>query len=307
VVWTAARVREWQRTGLRPPVAVWLPAQTAWFLNSIRSDRLYAAYHLIALRGLRRGEAAGLRWCDVDLDDATAMIGQQLQQYSGHLSVCPPKTARSQRAVALDRTTVTVLRRHRDNQESERTALGDRYHDSGYVFTGIKGDPMAPDRLSRHFRQLSAEAGLPPVRLHDLRHGAASLAIAAGAELKTIQDQLGHSSIALTADTYISVLPEVARKAAENTATLVIKAGYLVPGTRRPRHPTFRSVRQRPRAAITSGASLAHPARQIGHPARTNPPRPGGPAARRHDPYSQRDPAIPWPAPAHTRTAAGTS
>ena len=72
VVWTAARVREWERTGIRPPVAVWMPAQTAWFLNSIRGDRLYAAYHLIALRGLRRGEAAGLRWCDVDLDGASA-------------------------------------------------------------------------------------------------------------------------------------------------------------------------------------------------------------------------------------------
>jgi integrase len=278
VVWTAARVREWERTGVRPTVAVWLPAQTAWFLNSIQGDRLYAAYHLIALRGLRRGEAAGLRWCDVDLDDGTAMICQQLQQYSGHLSICPPKTAGSERAVALDRTTVAVLRRHRAAQESERSALGDGYHHSGYVFTGINGDPMAPDRLSRHFRQLSAEAGLPPVRLHDLRHCAASLALAAGAELKTIQDQLGHSSIVLTADTYISVLPEVARKAAEDTATLVIKAGYLVPGTRRPRHAAFRSLRQRSRAAIISGASLAHPARQIGHPAATNPPVP---AARR--------------------------
>ena len=274
VVWTSARVREWQRTGIRPPVAVWLPAQTARFLNAIRDDRLYAAYHLIALRGLRRGEAAGLRWCDVDLDGATVMICQQLQQYNGHPSVCLPKTARSERAVALDRTTVTVLRRHRAAQESERAALGDCYHDSGYVFTGINGDPMAPDRLSRHFKQLSAEAGPPPVRLHDLRHGAASLALAAGAELKTIQDQLGHSSIVLTADTYISVLPEVARKAAEDTATLVIKAGYLVPGTRRPRHPALRSSRQRPRATIISRASRAHPARQIGHPARSHAPGP---------------------------------
>jgi hypothetical protein len=58
VVWTAARVQEWERTGIRPPVAVWMPAQTAWFLNSIQGDRLYAAYHLIALRGLRRGRAA---------------------------------------------------------------------------------------------------------------------------------------------------------------------------------------------------------------------------------------------------------
>jgi integrase len=148
-----------------------MPAQTAWFLNSIQGDRLYAAYHLIALRGLRRGEAAGLRWCDVDLDGATAVISQQLQQYGGHLAACPPKTGSSERAVALDRTTVTVLRRHRAAQEAECAAMGAGYHDSGYVFTGIQGDPMAPDRLSRRFRQLSAEADLPPVRLHDLRHG----------------------------------------------------------------------------------------------------------------------------------------
>ena len=55
MTWTAAQIREWERTGVRPPAAVWLPAQTAWFLNSIRGDPLYAAYHLIALRGLRRG------------------------------------------------------------------------------------------------------------------------------------------------------------------------------------------------------------------------------------------------------------
>jgi len=74
VVWTAARIEEWQRSGIRPSVAVWTPAQTAAFLNSIRGHRLYAGYHLIALRGLRRGEACGLRWCDIDLDTATAVI-----------------------------------------------------------------------------------------------------------------------------------------------------------------------------------------------------------------------------------------
>jgi integrase len=92
VVWTPGRVEHWQRTGERPPVAVWTAAQTAQFLHAIGGHRLYAAYHLIALRGLRRGEAAGLRWCDVDLDGKTAVISQQLQQYDGHLAVCPPKT-----------------------------------------------------------------------------------------------------------------------------------------------------------------------------------------------------------------------
>jgi Phage integrase family len=272
VVWTAARVQDWEQTGNRPPVAVWLPAHTARFLNSIQKDRLYAAYHLIALRGLR--------WRDVDLDGATAVICQQLQQYDGHLSLCPPKTASSQRVIALDRTTVTVLRRHHAAQQAERTAMGDGYRDSGYVFTGLNGDPMAPDRLTRHFRQLSDEAGLPPVRLHDLRHGAATLALAAGAELKTIQDQLGHSSIVLTADTYISVLPDVARKAAEDTATLIIQAGYLVPGTSRPRRPGPRPARHRTRATAKSTTSLAHPAQQIGHLASDSAPHPGPPRAK---------------------------
>src|SRR6266849_9447902 len=71
VVWTPGRIEHWQRTGERPPVAVWTAAQTAQFLHAIAEHRLYAAYHLIALRGLRRGEAAGLRWCDVDLDGKT--------------------------------------------------------------------------------------------------------------------------------------------------------------------------------------------------------------------------------------------
>jgi integrase len=99
VVWTPARVEHWQRTGERPAVAVWTAAQTAQFLHAIEDHRLYAAYHLIALRGLRRGEAAGLRWRDVDLDGKTAVISQQLQQYDGKLAVCPPKTPHSLRVI----------------------------------------------------------------------------------------------------------------------------------------------------------------------------------------------------------------
>ena len=273
--------------------------------------------HLIALRGLRRGEAAGLRWCDVDLDAATAMISQQLQQYDGHLTLCPPKTSSSQRLIALDRTTVTVLRRHRAAQDTERARAGTSYRDSGYVFTNLNGDPMPPDRLTRHFRQLCDAAGLPPIRLHDLRHGAASLALAAGAELKTVQDQLGHSSIVLTADTYISVLPQVARQSAEDTATLIIQAGYLVPGSTRRRRTGSRTSRRRaPNAPRTT--SLAHPARQIGHPHRQRPsasgPQPSAAATSDHNepritrrppgpntrppgsrPYPGQPPAIPPP------------
>src|SRR5262249_14615979 len=159
----------------------------------------------IALRGLRRGEAAGLRWCDLDLEQRTASIHQQVQRYEGVLVACPPKTAQSMRTIALDATTVAVLRRHRARQDAERVAAGEWWHYTGYVFTRRGGDPVSPETLTRTFRDLVAGCGLPPVRLHDLRHGAASLALAAGADLKVVQDTLGHASIVLTADTYTSV------------------------------------------------------------------------------------------------------
>ena len=90
--------------------------------------------------------------------------------------VCPPKTPHSVRVIALDRTTVAALRAHRDRQRAEAASAVGAWHDSGYVITGLTGGPMAPDRLTRTFKTLAAQAGLPPVRLHDLRHGAATLA-----------------------------------------------------------------------------------------------------------------------------------
>src|SRR6266851_4379981 len=230
-----AIIRQHQATGhpVTPATLARIRATLRVALNTaIRGDRLYAAFHLIALRGLRRGEAAGLRWCDVDLDEGVAVISQQLQQYDGHMVTCPPKTSHSARVIALDHTTVAALRRHRVRQHAEQRQPG--HHDSGYVFTGLGGDPLAPDRLTRHFHALATTAGLPPVRLHDLRHGAATLALAAGVELKVVQDMKGHASIVLTADTYTSVLPEVARTAAEQVASLILKAGRLIPAPHAP-------------------------------------------------------------------------
>ena len=135
------------------------------------------------------------------------------------------------------------------------------------MFTNRNGDPVAPGRLGRTFNKLAAGAGLPPVRLHDLRHGAATLALAAGVDLRTVQDMLGHCSIVLTADTYTSVLPDVASAAAEKVAALIIKAGCLVPGTRRRRQRHRRRAKgRRHNRPPSMRRSRAHPGRQIGRP-----------------------------------------
>jgi integrase len=132
----------------------------------------------------------------------------------------PPKSD-SARPVALDEDSIAALRAHKARQNAERLAWGMAWVESGLVFTRENGKALHPEYVTRHFERLARDAGLPPIRLHDLRHGAATLALAGGADLKTVSEMLGHSTITITADTYASVLPEVARRAAESAARLV--------------------------------------------------------------------------------------
>jgi integrase len=257
-VWTPALTERWQAEGWRPAVGVWTAAQTAQFLRRVRGHRLYALFHLTALRGLRRGEAAGLRWGALDLDAGTLTVTGQLQQLGGWMAAAPPKSDAGRRVIALDKTTIAALREHWARQQAERAAAGTGWTQTGYVFTTKTGKPFGPDRMTRLFAKLVAASGLPPVTLHGLRHGAATLALAAGTDLKVVQDQLGHSTIVLTADTYTSVLPETARTAAEHTAALLFPARNRPAKTvkpaawkaRKPPLPAWaRHDRRRPRRA----------------------------------------------------------
>jgi integrase len=218
-------------------VAVWTPEQLSEFLASDAAHPLFAAFRLIGMRGLPRGEACGLQWGDLDLDDGVAYISRQLQEdASGRLGECPLKTESSRRAVALDAETLIILRAHCSRQ---RRHLGEAAVASeAWVFTHEDGSPLAPTFLTAMFISLVGETNLPPVRLHDLRHGAATLMLLAGMELKTIADQLGHSSVVLTADTYLSVAVELGLKSAEEAARLVLKAGSRPPNGGRRRRRT---------------------------------------------------------------------
>jgi integrase len=184
----------------------------------------YALFHLIAHRGLRRGEAAGLEWEDIDLDGPALTVRRQHTQRGWEVIEHGPKSEAGDRTVALDAGTVAALRTHRRAQVAERLAWGSAWVDSGKVFTQENGAPPHPATITDRFHELVAAADLPPVRLHDLRHGAASLMLAAGVDLKVVQETLGHSSITLTSDTYTSVYPAVAAAAADAAAALVPRA-----------------------------------------------------------------------------------
>ncbi|MGH3858824.1 tyrosine-type recombinase/integrase [Actinokineospora sp.] len=160
-------------------------------------------------------------WPHRSTANATGTIDTQIIQLGWSTTTSTPKSEASNRLIPLDRGTVDVLRAHRDRQRQWRDEAGPDWTDTDLVFTRRDGNAWHPADVTDRFRLLADTGGLPPVRLHDLRPGAATLALAAGAEMKTVQELLGHASYALTADTYTSTLPEYARTAAENAANLV--------------------------------------------------------------------------------------
>ena len=246
VIWTDERVEAWRRDGTRPPVAVWTLRQVVSFLTGVENDRLAALWWLIALRGLRRGEAAALDRDDLDSESRELTITRQLIALPGELYCGPPKSRASIRTIALDeagtrrlvdqalRQTVELLRHQfTDQRRSDaRARTGPGWRQGRPMFTYADGRPIRPEYLTHRFRMLIKELDLPPIRLHDLRHGAATLALASHTDLKVIQQMLGHSSIVTTADTYTSVLPETAHRAAQATADMVMKSARTVPGAR---------------------------------------------------------------------------
>lgn len=225
LIWTDERVDRWRETGEKPgPVMVWTPAQTGQFLDFVADHRLYGLFHLIAFRGLRRGEACGARVVDLDVKARTLTIAKQLVQDGWNVEESDPKTDSSSAAVAMDEGTLDALRARLAAREAEKEEWGEDWIDSGRIFTRENGEWIHPGWLSEEFERLVGRSGLPPVRLHDLRHGAATLMLASGAQMKVVQETLRHSSITVTSNIYTSVLPELAFAAAEASVKIVPRA-----------------------------------------------------------------------------------
>jgi integrase len=195
------------------------PEDARALLDAAKGERFEALYTAALAVGLRMGEALGLRWQDVNLDRRSLTVNRILERIGrGHgstLQLVEPKTSRSRRTVNLPEAAVRALRAHKVRQLEERLAAGLRWQDSGLVFPNSLGKPLDPHELHNGFKALLTKAGLPNIRFHDLRHSAASLMLAQGIPLRSIQDILGHSSIALTANLYAHVGEQLRREAAD--------------------------------------------------------------------------------------------
>jgi integrase len=188
------------------------PEQARRFLHAIAGDRLEALFTVALALGLRRGEALGLRWQDIDFEKCILRVNYSLQRFGGKLHLAELKTKNSRRVLHMPEVLVLKLQEHRKRQLHERLASS-CWEENDLVFASSIGTPSEPRNVNRHFDQLLKRAGLSHFRLHDLRHYCASLLLMQGVQLKVVSEILGHTQISTTADIYTHVLPEIKKEA----------------------------------------------------------------------------------------------
>ena len=208
------------RASVPAELRFWTPEELRSFLDRVCGHRFEAGWHVSAMTGMRRGEVLGLRWADVDLDAARIHVRQTLVSVAYELVVSTPKNHRA-RVIDLDPGTVEQLRRHRNQQADERAEWGVNYRDTDLVFCKENGEPLHPQSYSQAFERIVAKPDLPKIRLHDLRHTHATIALRAGVPTKVISERLGHESPAFTLKQYAHVIPGMQSEAAKLIADLV--------------------------------------------------------------------------------------
>ena len=199
--------------GIRPPrpmkkeITPLSPEQARAFLAAAHEDRFEALYVLAVHCGLREGELLGLKWDDVDLETGMLRVKRTLSQPRSGYVFELPKNGKG-RSIKLTQAATEALKGHLGRQLEEIDGSGDYYQDQGLIFPSRKGTPMnARNLTARSFKPLLKRAGLPNIRLHDLRHTCATLMLCEGVHIKLVQELLGHATISITLDTYSHLLP----------------------------------------------------------------------------------------------------
>jgi integrase len=206
---------------VRREMATYTPDEIGRLLRGADKDRNGHLWYL-ALSGLRRGEVAGLRWADVDLDAGTVTIARnRVQAGAGNVVENEPKTLSSCRTLPLDEGLIAVLKRASARYAQERLALGVEHADSGYVAVTETGEPYTPDTLTRMWHKMAKAAGVRPIRLHDARHSCGTALHLRGVPLAVIAKWLGHADAATTARIYAHSQDDALRAAGQSLGGVV--------------------------------------------------------------------------------------
>jgi integrase len=202
-------------------MTTWSASEVRTFLGATADDDLSALWRLALLTGMRRGELLALRWQDVNLDSGMLSVRRTLTYSKAGYAFGEPKTAKGKRRIELDSGCVDALRAHRTRQLERRLMYGSVWIDTDLVFENGTGSLLPPNVLGKRFQQAAKATGLPRIRLHDLRHTAASLMLENGAHPKIVQERLGHSDIAMTLNRYSHVMPGMQRDVTDRLAALL--------------------------------------------------------------------------------------
>lgn len=195
------------------------------FIRAAKGHRLEAFFVVALALGLRRGEALGIKWEDIDFEDRTLTIRRTLQRVDGKLQILPTKTVRSRRRIRLPSELIFVLRAHKARQSEARLRAGPEWKESKLVFTARGGGPLEPRTANKGFHQILSRlhriddsAGrkrrFEGLTLHGLRHSCATILIAQGVPVPVVSEILGHARISTTLDVYSHALPQMRDEAA---------------------------------------------------------------------------------------------
>jgi len=222
----------WRLIGQNPTEAVSVPRPERTEMQTLSEDEvrtlfsstlnepLHALWVLLATTGLRLGEALGLKWEDIDFANQRLTVRRALQRQKGKgLMLVEPKTSKSRRTVYFPSGTCEALREHRRLQVGERLEAH-AWYENDLLFCRHDGTPLEPANVTKVFQRSLNNVGLKKLRLHDLRHTAASLHLARGENPKVVQEMLGHSTIAVTMDIYSHVTPALHQAAAAKMQAL---------------------------------------------------------------------------------------
>jgi integrase len=202
--------------------ATWSIAQLSVFLLAAKEDRFFPLWVLEATTGMRRSELAGASRLGLDVAAATLTLHSTRVVIDGKVIEEDGKSEGSRRTIALDPYTLGLLEAHVRMLDAERVVFGEDYQDHGLLFCWEDGRPPHPDTITARFKRISAAAGLPPIRLHDVRHSYATAGRVAKVDAKALSQRVGHSSLSFTMTTYMHGDAAADREVADALASVIL-------------------------------------------------------------------------------------